>query len=169
MGEAEDSLQDFPLHAETEEGLPLPFADAILLTPSRKAAPLASRVTAAAADGAAVLFLTALAILGARLVSGQSPRSAGLLWAAGFLVYLSMFTTVPLLILFGKTIGMALADLSLPPCADGSRISAGGAFRRWAGTLATAVSLGLILLWTARDAAAPTLADRLSGRPLALD
>ena len=116
-----------------------------------------------------LLFLTALAILAGRVATGQSPRIPGLAWAVGFLAYLSLFTTVPPLILFGKTIGMALAEISLPPRAAGPRIPAAAAFVRWGGTLATVLSGGLLLLWTARDADAPTLADRLSSHPLALD
>jgi hypothetical protein len=161
------SLQDFPLRGEPAIGLADPFP-APAHRAVEQAAPLSARATAAAADGAALLLVTALAILGARLVTGASPRLPGLVWAGGFLICLSFFATVPSLVVFGRTIGMALADLTVSP-ASGPRISAADASRRWVATLATAATAGLTLLWTARDAASPTLADRLSGCPLTLD
>lgn len=114
-------------------------------------------------------MIGALAILAARLATGASPRLPGIAWALGFLVYLSLFATVPPLILFGKTVGMALAELSVRRNAGGSGLSAGAALRRWLGTLATAAGAGLPLLWTARSPEAPTPADRLSGHSLAVD
>ena len=51
----------------------------------------------------------------------------------------------------------------------GRRLTATEAVRRWTGTLATVAAIGLPLFFTARDADAPTLADRLSGRTLARD
>src|ERR1700687_5959464 len=98
------SLDDFPLHAgepdeplglfEPKSGRAVPGAGAV--------APLRARWSAAAADAAAILAIGALAILGARLVTGSSPRVSGLAWAAAFLVFLSLFATVPALVLFGK-------------------------------------------------------------------
>jgi hypothetical protein len=133
------------------------------------AAPIAARWSAAAADAAAVLLIGALAILAARLATGASPRLPGIAWALGFLVYLSLFATVPPLVLFGKTVGMALAELSVRRDAGGSGLSAAAALRRWLGTLATAAGAGLPLLWTTRSPQAPTPADRLSGHPLTVD
>jgi hypothetical protein len=167
------SLDDFPLHAgEPDEPLGVFEAPDRLgpATPRAGAvAPLRARWSAAAADAAAILAIGALAILGARLVTGSSPRLPGLAWAAAFLVYLSLFATVPALVLFGKTVGMALAELSARPDAAGSGLSAAAAFRRWLGRIATVAAAGLPLLWTAGSPQAPTPADRLSGHPLTLD
>jgi hypothetical protein len=166
------SLDDFPLHAgEPDEPLGV-FEAPGRLRPSGRAgavAPLGARWSAAAADAATILAIGALAILGARLVTGSSPRPPGLAWAAGFLVYLSLFATVPALVLFGKTVGMALAELSARAAAGGAGLSAAAAFRRWLGSLATVATAGLPLLWTAGSPQAPTPADRLSGHPLTLE
>jgi hypothetical protein len=167
------SLDDFPLHAgEPDEPLGV-FESIDRLRPATKragaVAPLRTRWSAAAADAAAILAIGALAILGARLVTGSSPRLPGLAWAVGFLVYLSLFATVPALVLFGKTVGMALAELSARSAAAGSGLSAAVAFRRWLGSLGTVVAGGLPLLWTAGNPQAPTPADRLSGHPLTLE
>jgi hypothetical protein len=119
-------------------------------------------LSAAAADAAAVLLLTALAILAARLRTGAAPGPSGLLWVAAFVLFLSAVATVVPIVAFGRTIGMALADLTARSGA-GAGVPARAAFRRWLGTLATAATGGLLLFWTARDARAPTPADRLSG------
>ncbi len=136
--------------------------------PGAGTAPLGPRATAAAADAAIVLLTTALAILGARILSGSSPRLSGLPWALAFLAYLSFFATVPALVLFGRTVGMTLADLSARADADGG-MPAVVALGRWIGTIVTAATAGLALLWTVRDPSAPTPADRLSGRSLTVD
>jgi hypothetical protein len=161
---------DFPLRAETE---PEPLLDAGALSsdetaPHAGAASLGPRLTAAAADAAVVLLLAALALLGARLLTGAVPRPAGVPWALAFVLYLSFFTTVPPLVLFGRTVGMAIADLSARSDGEGG-MSAAEAARRWSAALATAATAGLVLLWTRRDPERPTPADRFSGRPLALD
>ena len=161
-------LEDFPLQADTGVEAPPLFPAADPLPASDAAAPLLPRFYAAAADAAVVLLLTAIAILAARLGTGRSPRGAGLAWAFAFMVYLSAVATVLPLVLFGRTIGMALSDLSvlgddtggLPPAA---------ALRRWAGTLATAATGGLLLLSSRRFPGRPTPADRLSGYPLSLE
>ena len=132
------------------------------------AAPLSTRWSAAAADAAAVLLLAALAVLGARLQTGESPRLPGIVWALGFAVYLSVFATVVPLVLFGKTVGMALADLSARS-ASGGGLPAAAAFRRWLATAATAATAGLLLFWTASHPEAPTPADRFSGHALTVD
>jgi uncharacterized RDD family membrane protein YckC len=133
------------------------------------AAPLSSRLPAAAADAATVLLLAALAILAARLATGESPRLSGLVWVIGFLLYLWAFATVVPIMAFGRTVGMALADLSARPVGSHAGLTAPEALRRWLGTLATAATGGLLLLWSARDPRAPTPADRLSGCALTLD
>lgn len=173
MREHGRSLADFPLHAgEPEEPLSAFDSPALLGPVAPRAgavAPLRVRWSAAAADAATILSIGALAILGARLVTGSSPRLSGIAWAVAFLIYLSLFATVPALVLFGKTVGMALAELSVRSASAGSRLSAGAAFRRWLGSLATVAAAGLPLLWTAGSPQAPTPADRLSGHPLTLE
>jgi hypothetical protein len=162
------TLEDFPLHeaspASAVEAAAPGSAAAAVAEPESPgaAAPLSARCSAAAADAAAVLLLTALAILAARLRTGATPAPAGLLWVAAFVLFLSAVATVVPIVAFGRTIGMALADLSARS-GGGSGVPAGAAFRRWLGTLATAATGGLLLFWTARDARAPTPADRLSG------
>jgi hypothetical protein len=179
-GEGAGVLDDFPLHPGIRE-LPVSApasasasVDETAEEPDASvagagAAPLAVRWTAAAADAALVLLLTAISILAARWATGRTPAPAGIAWAAAFLVFLSFFATVPALVLFGRTVGMALADLSVSAEDGASGLDASEAVRRWLGTLATGLSAGLPLLWTARDAQAPTPADRLSGRALAVD
>jgi len=175
---AEDgSLQDFPLHPGTADvraavAAPAPEAELIsdaAASSDHPAAPLSPRWTAAAADAALVLLLTAIAILAARWVTGRMPAASGILWAAAFLVFLSFFAVVPALVLFGRTVGMALADLSVRSDEGAAGVEASEASRRWIGTLATAVAAGLPLVWTVSNAEAPTPADRLSGRALTVD
>jgi hypothetical protein len=164
-------LEDFPL--QEEDGMDLPQVRHLseLAEPAgerRAAAPFGARLSAAAADAAAILLLAALAILGARVATGQAPRPAGLPWAFVFLVYLSLFATVPALVIFGRTVGMAISELSARSGPEAG-LPVDAALRRWAGTLATAATGGLFLLWTRRSPDLPTPADRLSGRPLTLD
>jgi hypothetical protein len=136
---------------------------------TRRAAPISARLTAAAADTAAVLLLGAIALLAARAVTGAGPLPAGIPWVVAFLLYLSLFATVPALVLFGRTVGMALSDLSARGEGGQAGLPADAALRRWAAGLATAATGGLLLLWTARDPRSPTPADRLSGHSLTLD
>jgi RDD family len=167
-------LEDFPLdtlQSGAPDAAPESTANASPSSaPDREAggasgavAPLSARLAAAAADAAAVLLLTALAILAARLRTGATPGPSGLLWVGAFVVFLSAVATVVPIVAFGRTIGMALADLTARPGGGSPGVPAEAAFRRWLGTLATAATGGLLLFWTARDARAPTPADRLSG------
>jgi hypothetical protein len=163
------SLRDFPLRPESPVEDPRLFPAAPGSSGASRAAPLGPRFFAAAADAAFLLLLAAIAILAARLLTGRSPRGAGLVWVLGFLVYLSLFAIVPPLILFGRTIGMALADLSVESGGPGAGLPPSAALCRWAGGLATAATGGLLLLWSRRRPETPTPADRLSGRPLELE
>ena len=172
MGEPDSAarLEDFPLQAEAGIERPPLFPTAEDPVPvSVTAAPMLPRFYAAAADAAAILLLTAIAILAARLGTGRSPRGAGLGWAFAFMIYLSAVATVLPLVLFGRTIGMALSDLSVRGDDTGAGLDPIAALRRWTGTLATAATGGLLLLASRRDPGRPTPADRLSGHPLALD
>jgi hypothetical protein len=166
-------LEDFPLHPGIRE-LPLIAHGSVTAGEERdeavpSAAPLSSRAAAAAADAAVVLLVTAAAILAARWATGRTPTPAGLAWTAAFLLFLSFFAIVPALVLFGRTVGMALADLTVRAQSGAAGIDAADASRRWAGTLATGLFVGLPLIWTAADAQAPTPADRFSGRALTVD
>src|SRR5262249_23462604 len=100
---------------------------------------------------------------------GRWPTAPGLAWAAAFGFVLSLAVTVAALFLFGRTLGMALAGLSIRPDAIGRRAAVGQAALRWTGTLLAALTLGLPLVWTRRHPDAATLADLLSGRPLVED
>ena len=166
-----DALGDFPLQEDFGTAAPrvLPEDEPEAPAAAGGAAPIPARLTAAAADTAAVLLLSALPLLAARFVTGTSPRPAGIPWVLAFLVYLSLCATVPALVLFGRTIGMALSELSARGGEGQAGLPAGAALRRWAAGLATAATAGLLLLWTARDPQSPTPADRLSGHPLTLD
>ena len=162
------TLEDFPLHESGADAAPeVAAGDGPPPPPDPEAAlaaaPLSARLAAAAADAAAVLLLTALAILAARLRTGETPGPSGLLWVGAFVLFLSAVATVVPIVAFGRTIGMAIADLSARPGTGLPGVPAAAAFRRWVGTLATAATGGLLLFWTARDAQAPTPADRLSG------
>lgn len=171
------ALEDFPLHPGIGELPPTSppaaavgdDAPAVQESAGGSAASLAARWTAAAADAALVLLLTAVAILAARSATGRMPAPSGIAWAAAYLLFLSFFATVPALMLFGRTVGMALADLSVRADGGAAGIDAAEAVRRWLGTVATALGAGLPLIWTSRDAHAPTPADRLSGRALSVD
>ena len=120
-----------------------------------------------AADAALIFLVVAAALLGAQVRSGQGTPLAGIPWAGVFGLYFSFFAIVLPLLLFGRTLGLALAGLRVREGARGRGMSLSEAAARWVGTLATAASLGLPLLWTLRDPEFPTPADRLSGRPLA--
>jgi hypothetical protein len=164
------SLDDFPIREGEPE--PPPSRDAPPPVEERTpgaVAPLAARWGAAAADAASVLLIAALAVLAARAVTGRIPHASGAGWALGFLLLLWFCATVPALLLFGRTVGMALAALTTHSGEAGARVAVPDAFRRWLGTLATAATAGLALLWTARSPDSPTPADRLSGHPLTLE
>jgi hypothetical protein len=134
----------------------------------RRAAPLSARGPAFAADAALVLLVAAAALLAATAGRGQPLRLQGLFWTAAFALYLSFFSTVVPLILFGKTVGMALTGLTARG-RKGSPLTALESARRWLGTVLTAASLGVPLVVARRHREAPSPADRLSGRTLVLE
>jgi len=167
-GGASGDLLDLPLRGERGDGfaLPLPSEGPNVDPPPPAAAPVSSRLVAAASDGAVLVLVVAAALLAAGAARGRWPASTGLSWAAGFAVYLSFFATVVPLVLFGRTVGMALAGLAAAPRAGSRGLSPRESLLRWIGTVLTVLSLGLSLPFTRRDRQAPTLADALSGRPL---
>ncbi len=161
-------LVDFPLrHDGADFSLPLRTGDGAEETEEpRRDARLGQRAGALAADAATVGLIWVAAVLAASVVRGEMPRAEGLLWGLPFLLLLSFFATVPALILFGRTVGMAAADLAPRTSPLGRRLDPGEATRRWLGTLVTAASLGLALLFTLRGSGGATPADRWSGRAL---
>lgn len=130
------------------------------------AAALTARLAAFAADGALVLLLVAAALLAATAGSGRTLEVSGLAWTGVFALYLSFFSTVVPLVLFGKTVGMALTGLSARGPGGSAPLTAGESARRWLGTTLTLLALGTPLLATRRDRSAPSPGDRFSGRPL---
>src|SRR5262249_42376820 len=113
-------------------------------------APLSARLMAATGDLASTLLAVSLPIIAAPALSARWPTAPGLAWAAAFGFVLSLAVTVAALFLFGRTLGMALAGLSIRPDAIGRRAAVGQAALRWTGTLLAALTLGLPLVWTRR-------------------
>ncbi len=130
-----------------------------------RVAPLPARGPALAADAALVLLLAAVALLAATAGRGQPLRLQGLAWTAVFGFDRAFFSTVLPLILFGKTVGMALTGLTARG-RNGPPLTASESARRWLGTVLTLASLGVPLLVTWRDREAPSPGDRMSRRPL---
>jgi uncharacterized RDD family membrane protein YckC len=161
-------LAEFPLDAGPESAA-LEAAAKRDAAGANHAAPLAARTVAAAADLAATVLGVSLPIVAAALVRERWPTASGLVWAAAFALTLSLAATVIALFLFGQTVGMALAGLSIRPDAGGRRPTAWQATCRWLGTTLALATLGVPLLLTASNHEAPTPADRLSGRPLVED
>lgn len=167
--EAERALRDFPLRAEPPLDLGSTGASDTAPVPESGLASLPDRAIGAAADVATSILVVVVALLAAFAVRDTTPRITGLGWAALFALLVSFFAVVVPLILFGRTVGMALAGLVAKDEGAGRRLSPAQAARRWAGTLLTLAGAGLPLLWSLRDAGAPTPADRLSGRTLVRD
>jgi RDD family len=168
--EAERALNDFPLRPEPP--LDLGSTDASetpAAAPASGLAFLPDRAIGAAADVATSILVVVIALLAAFAARDRTPRISGLGWAALFALTVSFFAVVVPLVLFGRTVGMALAGLVAKDEGGGRRLTPTQAVRRWAGTLITLAGAGLPLLWSLRDAGAPTPADRLSGRTLVRD
>jgi hypothetical protein len=164
-----DALAEFPLH---EEALRAGETGAAA-EPEREAssgpepvATLGLRAAAFAADLSGASLAVTIALMTAVAWAGRGPRLSGLVWAAAFgLLFSFVFVGLPLT-LFGRTVGMSLAGLAARQGPSGRVLTPSEASRRWAGTALAAVSLGLPLWLGRRDPERPTLADRLSGRPL---
>jgi len=166
--ELADPLNDFPLRPEPPLDLGAPAPE-----PPRSEATspglLPDRALGTAADVATSILVVLVALLAAFAARGRTPRISGLGWAALFALTVSFFAVVVPLVLFGRTVGMALAGLVARDDGAGRHLTPSQAARRWVGTLATIAGVGLPLFWTARDPAASTPADRLSGRTLVRD
>ena len=171
LQQAED-LADLPLRGSPGDdvwaGLPdAPPASEPRRAPRAGSPAMGRRAMAFAADAALVFLVIAAALLGSQFGTGRGTPLSGLPWAAAFALYFSFFAIVLPLLLFGRTLGLALVGLRVREGLRGRGLSLSEAAARWVGTLATAASLGLPLLWTLRDPELPTPAARLSGRPLA--
>jgi uncharacterized RDD family membrane protein YckC len=130
-----------------------------------RAAPSASRLTAFLADASLCGIVAAGSFLGAAAVVRRSPAPAGWLWCLGFAFLVSFFVVVPTLALFGRTPGMALADLTADD-SSGEKPELGASLARWGATVLTALLAGLPLATMIFDRRRRTPADLLSGRPL---
>jgi hypothetical protein len=165
-------LVDLPL--QEEAGKPRPELPSLEIEPAAVQAaragiaPLRSRIAAFAADAAFILLLTAAPLLAATAGPACVLSPRGLWWTALFAVYLSFFATMVPLVLFGKTIGMALTGLTARDGPEGSALTAVESSRRWLGSLLAAAGLGIPLL-VRRDPDFPSPADRLSGRSLTFE
>jgi hypothetical protein len=164
-----DLLKDFPLRPEPPLDLGTAPAGPVPAPLAPGFATLPDRALGVAADFATSVLVVLVALLAAFAVRGRTPQIAGLGWAALFALTVSFFTIVVPFVLFGRTVGMALAGLVARDDGEGRRLTPSQALRRWVGTLVTLVGAGLPLLWTARDPGVPTPADRFSGRTLVRD
>ncbi|MGH2627889.1 MAG: RDD family protein, partial [Anaerolineales bacterium] len=122
---------DLPLRLERAGAAP---ETATTARPVSTAAKLKDRAMAFAADAATVVLVIAIALLAAVAVRGHGPRLPGLAWAAVFGFYFSFFASVPPLLLFGKTVGLALTGLRVREGAGGRGLTVSEAVRRWLGT-----------------------------------
>jgi uncharacterized RDD family membrane protein YckC len=170
-GSRSPELVDLPLGpAEARTSRPPTRVSASAAAGTRaSAAPLPARAAAFAADGALVLLLAAAALLAATAGRGRTFEVWGLLWTGVFVLYLSFFSTVVPLLLFGKTVGMALTGLTARGPKGSSPLTVAQSARRWLGTAVTLFALGVPLFLTRRDHGAPSPGDRLSGRPLTVE
>lgn len=164
-----EPLVDLPLRAAAEDSPLFAVPGPGTVSEASFPAGLAVRAASLAADAVLVILLAAVSVLAAAALSGRILRPEGLWWTAVFAVYASFFSTVLPLLLFGKTVGMALTGLTARGPGREAPLTLGESARRWLGTALALAGLGLPLLATLRDANAPTLADRMSGRPLALE
>lgn len=166
---ARDPLNDFPLRPEPPLDLGrMAAADASPVAASGLAS-LPDRALGTAADVATSILVVVVTLLAAFAVRGRTPRISGLGWAALFALCVSFVAIVVPLVLFGRTVGMALAGLIARDEEGGRHLTPSQAARRWIGTLVTLAGVGIPLFWTLSDPAAPTPADRLSGRTLVRD
>ena len=140
-------------------------AEAASAEPLPAAAPAAPRLTAFAADAAVCAIVAAASFLGAAALVRRSPAWPGWLWCALFALVVSFFLVVPTLALFGRTPGMALADLTAED-AEGDKPPFATSVVRWAATAATAALAGIPLATVLFDRRRRTPADLLSRRPL---
>ena len=82
------------------------------VAPPDPAAAPGPRMKAFAADAVLCAIVGASSFLSAAAAVRRAPTAGGWLWCAGFALLVSFFLVVPTLALFGRTPGMALADLT---------------------------------------------------------
>ncbi len=133
--------------------------------PIALAAPAGARLKAFLADAVLCAIVSGASFLSAAAMVRSAPTGRGWLWCAAFSLLLSFFLVVPTLALFGRTPGMALADLSADDPA-GEKPSFAASLRRWTATAATALLAGIPLLTVLFDKQRRTPADLFSGRAL---
>jgi uncharacterized RDD family membrane protein YckC len=124
-----------------------------------------ARFTAFLADASLCGILASAAFLAAAALVRRAPAATGWAWCALFALLASFFLVVPTLALFGRTPGMALADLTADDEA-GEKPPLAASVLRWAATAATAALAGIPLATMLFDRRRRTPADLLSGRPL---
>jgi uncharacterized RDD family membrane protein YckC len=136
--------------------------------PVEIAAPPGPRLKAFAADALLCAIVGASSFLSAAAAVRRTPAPRGWIWCAAFALLLSFFLVVPTLALFGRTPGMALADLSTDDAA-GEKPSFGASLRRWFATAASLLLAGLPLATMLFDRRRRTPSDLFSGRAVHLD
>ena len=124
-----------------------------------------ARLTAFLADASLCGIVASASFLAAAAAVRRAPAASGWLWCLLFALLASFFLVVPTLALFGRTPGMALADLTADDEA-GEKPPLAASVLRWASTAATAALAGLPLATMLFDRRRRTPADLLSGRPL---
>ena len=136
--------------------------------PPAAAAPAGPRLKAFAADAIVCGLVGAASFLSAAAAVRRAPPPAGWIWCAAFALLLSFFLVVPTLVLFGRTPGMALADLSADE-PGGEKPSFASSVRRWLATAGCALLAGLPLATMVFDSRRRSPADLFSGRPIHVD
>ena len=138
------------------------------LAPPEPAASPGPRMKAFAADAVLCAIVGASSFLSAAAAVRRTPSAGGWLWCAAFALLVSFFLVVPTLALFGRTPGMALADLTAED-AGGEKPSFASSLRRWFATVASTLLAGLPLATMLFDKRRRTPADLFSGRALHVD
>jgi hypothetical protein len=133
--------------------------------PVAPAAPLSNRLKAAAADALLCGATAAVSLLAAAAAAARAPMPRAWAWAAAFAALVSFFVVTLSLVVFGRTPGMALADLTSRD-EEGRSPDLSCAVRRWAASALTAALAGIPLVTALWDRRRRTPADLLSGRPL---
>jgi RDD family len=129
------------------------------------AAPLSPRLLAGFGDLFLAVLVAGIGIFAAYARNGAVPTLTTAVWATAFALYFSFIVSTLTLTLFGRTPGMALADLTARD-EEGRLPAAGPAALRWAVSVLTAALLFLPLVAILFDEERRTPADRASGRSL---
>jgi len=138
------------------------------LAPPELAASAGPRAKAFAADAILCAIVGGSSFLSAAAAVRRTPAAGGWIWCAAFALLVSFFLVVPTLALFGRTPGMALADLTAED-PGGEKPSFAASVRRWLATAGCALLAGLPAATMLFDKRRRTPADLLSGRALHVD